>query len=164
MAKPHPLGWPNWVAGMVAAKLAELPDSLAQTRIRWQRFGFRFSSFGFAPPKGCNKPGCARSAGRERQCGRTQAAGPVAVRRGSADFPTCWIADFQIGGPPGCTEAPGWSSALRVGKPARRTRGGPRCPLPKPRGCAWSQGSSRVPPTKKGAGWCLPPDQAVGRG
>ncbi len=45
--------------------MADLPDSLAQTRIRWQRFGFRISfgfriaSFGFGP-KGCSKPGCAR--------------------------------------------------------------------------------------------------------
>jgi hypothetical protein len=51
----NPLGWPGWAAGMVAARVADLPDSLAQTRSQWQRFGFRISdflrisSFGFAP-------------------------------------------------------------------------------------------------------------------
>jgi hypothetical protein len=64
----NPLGWPDWAAGMVAARFAALPDSLAQTRIWWQRFGFRISDFEFRilPLKGCNKPGCARCAPASR--------------------------------------------------------------------------------------------------
>ena len=41
----HPLGWPGWAAGMVDARVADLPDSLAQPRNRWLRFGFRISDF-----------------------------------------------------------------------------------------------------------------------